>query len=299
MKLENPIPPWLRIFAVSTAVLTWLLLLLGGIVHGTGSSLACPDWPTCYGTFFPEMKGGIFFEHSHRVVAATVGLFTIILALAFWRKKIPRLTRLAFFAVSLVILQGVLGGITVIYRLPPAVSTAHLALSMIYFALMVWIAGLTFSTHPKVSISTKLSPFLFVTAAVVYLQIVLGGLIRHLGAGLACYDIPFCHGSLWPPEAGLLLKLHMMHRIFAIIVALVVWGCSWRVIRSGANNRFLKVLCLTASSLIVLQIALGLFSITTALGLVPVTAHLGVGALLWITVVMMNFVKKNPDLQVS
>src|SRR3954453_22596452 len=68
-------------FAVATAVATYLLILIGGLVHGTGSSLACPDWPTCYGTFFPKMEGGVLVEHSHRLAAGTVGVLTLVLAL--------------------------------------------------------------------------------------------------------------------------------------------------------------------------------------------------------------------------
>src|SRR5215212_11920442 len=67
-------------FAVTTTVATFLLILIGGLVHGTGSSLACPDWPTCYGTFFPKMEGGVLVEHSHRLAAGTVGISTLLLA---------------------------------------------------------------------------------------------------------------------------------------------------------------------------------------------------------------------------
>ncbi|MEW6778232.1 MAG: COX15/CtaA family protein, partial [Bdellovibrionota bacterium] len=126
-----------RVLATTTACLTFFLLLVGGIVHGTGSSLACPDWPTCYGTFFPEMKGGVFFEHSHRLVASLVGLLTIgIVVMVHRQRREKRLRRLSWAALGLVIFQGILGGITVIYKLPAAVSSAHLATSMIFFSLL-------------------------------------------------------------------------------------------------------------------------------------------------------------------
>src|SRR3954447_15854474 len=72
--------PWIHRFAVATAAATYLLILIGGLVHGTGSSLACPDWPTCYGTFMPKMEGGVLVEHSHRLAAGTVVLLTLVLA---------------------------------------------------------------------------------------------------------------------------------------------------------------------------------------------------------------------------
>src|SRR6187431_1520976 len=67
-------------FAVGTAVATFLLILIGGLVHGTGSSLACPDWPTCYGSLMPKMEGGVLVEHSHRLAAGTVVIMTLVLA---------------------------------------------------------------------------------------------------------------------------------------------------------------------------------------------------------------------------
>src|SRR3954454_5266341 len=98
--------------AVATAAATFLLILLGGIVHGTGSSLACPDWPTCYGSLMPEMKGGVAVEHSHRLAAGAVSLLTIGLAalLTRYRRQRPLLNRVGWVAVGLVLFQATLGG---------------------------------------------------------------------------------------------------------------------------------------------------------------------------------------------
>ncbi|HEX5033130.1 MAG TPA: COX15/CtaA family protein, partial [bacterium] len=260
-------------FAVATAVLTWLLILVGGIVHGTGSSLACPDWPTCYGSFFPEMKGGIFFEHSHRLVAATVGLLTIVLCILLLRQKDRGLRKAGFLAVGLVIFQGLLGGLTVIYRLPTAVSTAHLATSMLFLLLLVYIAFRALGLRLPEAALGKAKPWVLGTLALVYFQIVLGGLVRHTGAGLACLDIPLCQGSLWPAGAPPILQVHMLHRLSGIVVGLAVFATTWRVARLDSKLRLLAGL---ATLLVLVQIGLGLWSVHSALGLFPVTAHLGV-----------------------
>src|SRR5207248_11298055 len=110
-------------FAVATAVATYLLILIGGLVHGTGSSLACPDWPTCYGTFMPRMEGGVLVEHSHRLAAGTVVILTLVLAGALtWAGRrdavARRLRPFGWLAVGLVFAQALLGGITVLLRLP-------------------------------------------------------------------------------------------------------------------------------------------------------------------------------------
>src|SRR5712675_2496341 len=102
-------------FAIATAAATFLLILIGGLVHGTGSSLACPDWPTCYGTLMPKMEGGVLVEHSHRLAAGTVIILTLALALALSFARAPQQKALrpyGWLAFGLVIFQAVLGGVT-------------------------------------------------------------------------------------------------------------------------------------------------------------------------------------------
>ena len=158
---------WTHRFAIFTACATFVLLLIGGIVHGTGSSLACPDWPLCFGQFFPEMKGNVFFEHGHRLFASLVGVLTVILCgLCFgvvekgqrWGR------RLGLLAVGLVIFQGVLGGLTVIYKLPTLISLAHLCTSMLFFALVLSIACLSRRSTERIAVSRSAYRMLAATA---------------------------------------------------------------------------------------------------------------------------------------
>src|SRR5437868_10633427 len=108
-------------FAIALAVATYLLVLIGGLVHGTGSSLACPDWPTCYGSLMPKMEGGVLVEHSHRLAAGTVVILTLALATMLSLSRAASLRPLRPFgwlAFGLVVVQALLGGITVMLRLP-------------------------------------------------------------------------------------------------------------------------------------------------------------------------------------
>src|SRR5215475_3244373 len=101
-------------FAIATVVATYLLILIGGLVHGTGSSLACPDWPTCYGSLMPKMEGGVMVEHGHRLAAATVVVLTLALALLLTFRATPvqrRLRPWGWLAVALVAVQALLGGL--------------------------------------------------------------------------------------------------------------------------------------------------------------------------------------------
>src|SRR6478735_6695 len=113
-------------FAVLLAVSTLFLVIAGASVTSNQAGLSVPDWPLSYGQVMPEMKGGVFYEHGHRMIASAVGFLTVIFAIWLWRAE-PRawVRRLGLVAVAGVILQGVLGGLTVLYLLPKAVSISH------------------------------------------------------------------------------------------------------------------------------------------------------------------------------
>ncbi len=277
---------WTHRFAIFTACATFTLLLIGGIVHGTGSSLACPDWPLCFGQFFPEMKGNVFFEHGHRLFASLVGVLTVALC-GFGYQSMKsggrRLFQLCLLALGLVIFQGVLGGLTVIYKLPTLISLAHLCTSMLFFALVLTIACLSRPDPSRGEVSRGAYRFLAATAVLCYLQITLGGLVRHTGAGLACLEIPFCKGGLLPLGEHPTVVIQALHRLTAILLGLAIVGTTLMLPPLRGFSRFIK---LALPLLVVVQIALGLESVRSYLGLYQVTTHLGVGALLWALLVV-------------
>src|SRR6266550_9220025 len=126
----DAIPKWLRRFTKLVAASTLFLIFAGAMVTSTGSGLAVPDWPLSYGKVFPPMIGGIFYEHGHRMIAATVGFLTVVQAIWLQRRERKRFVRaLGWCAVGTVIAQGLLGGLTVLLLLPPAVSIAHASLA--------------------------------------------------------------------------------------------------------------------------------------------------------------------------
>src|SRR6185503_17674650 len=190
-------------FAVATAGATFVLLFLGGLVTSTGSALAVPDWPLSFGQVFTPMVGGVVFEHGHRLAAAVVGCLTVVLAL--WtvvgdaRASVRVLGLLALLAV---LLQGILGGITVLYKLPLAVSVTHACLAQIFFCSTVALAIVTspawFAPRPRRS-PAALSVLAGLTTGAVLGQLVLGALMRHMQAGLAIPDFPLAFGRFVPP----------------------------------------------------------------------------------------------------
>lgn len=281
-----------RIVATLLCCLTFCLILLGGIVHSSGSSLACPDWPLCYGQFFPDMVGGVAIEHSHRLLASLIGILTIVLAILGTRQADRQLERLSFAALFLVIVQGVFGGITVLYQLPTAISTAHLSIAMIFFSLVLWMTLKSYPVMSRDSTALRARPWIVMMTLLIYGQIILGALVRHTGASVACPDLPFCYGMIWPIGLHPAAQLHMLHRWSAILVTLVILSTCFFVLQQSPQASRLRFFALNAVLLVFLQIALGSASVWTQMNMAVVTAHLAGGVLLLASAVTMCFLTR-------
>lgn len=283
------------LFSLFTSISTLFLLLVGGTVNPTGSSLACPDWPTCHGTFFPKMVGGVFYEHSHRLVATTVGALVVILTLWIWRKYKDQflLRALSLSALILVIFQGILGGMTVLLKLPPAISIAHLGISMVFFCLMITIsfqlkqqnkvAKLNMTAGANISNVSVYGHrgWVLMATFLIYGQILLGAFVRHLHAGRICgTEFPLCSGMIWPPDA--LGRLHMFHRFFAFVLMAFLCWVSFKVVKYAKQNKlkFSKVMGLHLPLLTLIQIFLGIMTVATNIKMHPAATHLAMGAML-------------------
>jgi len=178
---------WLHRYAVFTACSTFCLIVAGALVTSNDAGLAVPDWPLSYGSLTPPWVGNIRYEHGHRVVAAFVGVLTVILSLWLWRREPRRwVRRLGFAALGAVIAQGLLGGITVLFFLPTVISVSHACLAQVFFCLMVVIALVTGSswTDAPASARDPLPSVYGWTAAAIFLQLTMGAALRHKGLGL-------------------------------------------------------------------------------------------------------------------
>ncbi|MDZ7778585.1 MAG: COX15/CtaA family protein [Gemmatimonadota bacterium] len=284
---ERPLHP--RAFAV-TVFWTLALLFLGSIVHATESSLACPDWPTCFGSMVPEMTGGVFWEHLHRLVA---GGLVLMFGLATWlaRREAtdrPWMFRTGMAGLGLLLVQSVFGGITVIYELPSLVSTTHLALAFAFVALATVLTSST-AWRPRTraanpEVARRLRNLAGASAGLVFAQSVTGGLVRHLDAGMSCPDAPLCLGQVVPPLVNPLITVHFGHRVLgfltaAAVVALAVWAS--RVDLPPRLRRWTTF----AAWLVVAQVLLGFASVLTVLAVVPVSFHTLVAATLIVVLV--------------
>jgi heme A synthase len=264
-----------RAFSI-TVVWTLALLYLGSVVHATESSLACPDWPTCFGSMVPEMSGGVFWEHLHRLVAG--GLVLIFSAAVYlsWRPEADRrwIRKAGVAGILLLLVQSVFGGLTVIFLLPDAVSTTHLALAFVFLGLATVLAVATSPGWGSGAAGTA-GPVrrLAVTAALLtFAQSVLGALVRHTDSGLVCPDVPMCLGRWVPPLGSSQIAIHFFHRLTAVfLVALVVWLTVVVVRRVGPG--LMRKLAWGVSAVVLAQFVLGLLSVTMRLAVTPVSLH--------------------------
>ncbi len=270
---------WLRGFTKLVAASTLFLIFAGAMVTSTGSGLAVPDWPLSYGRFFPPMVGGIFYEHGHRMIAATVGMLTVIQAIWLQRRARKRILRvLGWTAVGAVIAQGLLGGLTVLFLLPPAISIAHAGLAEIFLCVNVSIALIASRWYNDAQAMEKGdAPIAGTTALVglVYAQILVGALMRHLHAGLAMPTFPL---PLFPASTSLAVMVNFAHRVGAMLVAIVLIGIFIRVLRFDSKHPLRQVATLLLM-VVPAQILLGAYTIWSGKQPVITSLHVVTGAL--------------------
>jgi cytochrome c oxidase assembly protein subunit 15 len=282
--------PWRHRFALVTVGATLLLIFVGGLVTSTGSALAVPDWPLSYGMLMPPMVGGIVFEHGHRMVAAIVGLLTLLLA--FWTSFSEArrgVRRLAWAALATVVAQGLLGGLTVLFLLPTAVSVAHACLAQTFFGLMIALAYATsrewIDAGAPAPDLTHVRRTALAATGIVWAQLLVGAIMRHSGAGLAIPDFPLAFGRLAPPSWSAAIAIHFTHRLgaLAVLAALALLLAAAR--RSGVRR--LRGTATLALLLGVLQGGLGAATVLSGKAVLPTTAHVATGAailgLCWFT----------------
>ena len=283
-------------FAAFTACGTLLLVLAGGLVTSTGSSLSVPDWPLSFGQVFPKMEGGVFYEHGHRMIAATVGLLVSVL-MVWLLKSEPRrwVRRLGVAAFLAVVAQGVLGGITVLFKLPLLISMGHACLGQAFFCMTVTLALATSREWTERTVAQRseaqvpgLRAMGAVTTAFIFLQLILGALVRHTGAGLSIPDFPLAFGRVVPPVLEGPILIAYLHRLGALAVTIYVSWLVARILRCHRDEPGLTRPALALAFLLVVQIALGGATVLMQLAVLPATAHVVTGAMVLATSLLIT-----------
>jgi cytochrome c oxidase assembly protein subunit 15 len=270
--------PWLYWFAVLTALATLALIGIGGLVTSHEAGMSVPDWPTTKGYnmfLFPinQWLGGIFYEHSHRLLASLVGLMTTVLAVWLWLKDSrPWMPWLGVAAFLLVVAQGVLGGLRVTLHMD-SLGIYHATIAQLFFVLTCaialftsrWWQGLerrpparreenSADKHAVPEAGAPLRGLVLFTTILIFGQLIIAAAMRHQHAGLAISDFPLAHGKLWPdtgaeavarynaqrvsinaenPITAFQIELQMAHRGLALAILICVGVVAWRVRSSG------------------------------------------------------------------
>jgi cytochrome c oxidase assembly protein subunit 15 len=276
---------WLHRFAVFLALCTLCLIFVGGLVTSTDSGLAVPDWPLSYGMVFPPMVGGILYEHSHRLFAASIGILTIILTTWLLKSEPRRWVKvLGVLALVAVIGQGVLGGLTVLFLLPTAVSVSHAGTAQLFLCIVVTIAVATSrrwqeeNPHIEETAVPSLKTLSLATTFLIYCQVILGALMRHTASGLAIPDFPLSFGRLVPDHFTRQIEANYSHRVGALVVTLFIFWIVVRVVRLHSAEKLLLRPTLVLLFALILQIFLAAETVWTSRGVIPTTLHVAGGA---------------------
>ncbi|PYL28283.1 MAG: cytochrome oxidase biogenesis protein CtaA [Verrucomicrobia bacterium] len=308
---------WLNRFAWFTAVASLLLICSGGMVTSKGVGLAVPDWPTTFGYnmfLFPVSKwiGGVLFEHTHRLIASTVGFLTIILAIWLWRTEDRHAVRmLGLIAVAGVILQGILGGLRVT-MLKDQIGIFHACLAQAFLGLIVLIAITTTNFWRSLGVNLtgltgqvsqpllRIKMMAIATTIAIYGQLALGATMRHQHKDLAILDFPTANGA-WIPDtsATALAKvnawrdaralsdvdafqiwLQMAHRFLAALIGIAVIAFCVRVWKDAHAIAALRRLSILWVLLFLLQFTLGAWTIWSDKAADVATSHVAVGAIM-------------------
>ena len=300
--------PWLNRFIWSLAALTLFLISSGGMVTSKGVGLAVPDWPTTFGYnmfLFPvsQWVGGIFFEHTHRLIASSVGFLTIILAVWLWRAESRKWVRvLGFVALAAVIVQGILGGLRVT-MLKDEIGIFHACLAQAFLALLVFIGVVrsrAWSMAPGVHATAAPVWLAVATTALIFVQLALGATMRHQHRDLSILDFPLAYGEVIPDTSAERLTaintwrdaqalsnvdashiwLQMAHRFGAVFVLTGVLWYALALRRTAAPVRALITLSSLWVFFLAIQLTLGAWTIWSNKAADVATAHVAVGATL-------------------
>lgn len=285
----------LRILALVTAALAYALVVLGAVVRITGSGMGCGDhWPLCNGHLIPPLDDlPTVVEWSHRLAAAGVSVLVVALAaVALLRRREPQVSgaggplRPAVLALLLLVIQILLGAVTVWLELPPPVVTAHLATALGLLAAVL-VAGLRAGPPLGPPASASAGRATVAALGMAALVLLLGGLTASTNAGLACRGFPLCSGRLWPSTESGLAEIQWLHRLAAYALVLHLAGLPFRFRRRGESPRVQR-LAWVALGTALLQVAVAAVMVTWSLPPEWRALHAAVGTALWVALVWLG-----------
>ena len=283
--------------SLSALVTVLLLIAMGSIVRVTGNGLGCPDWPLCYGRAIPPWTVAPWVEFSHRLLGAAASAQIAAMGVLAWRgyRREAWLFWPAAAAAGLLVVQIALGGLHVIFELPPQTGWIHTAVAMIIAGLVAVQVAVThpaarrMSAHAAAAITRDrgLPAAIAATALAAYLLLLTGSYVTRTGASLACPAFPYCGAEAYALAFPGLIAIQMLHRFTAFGVALTACLTLWRLVRAARRENAFRGATLALTILIAVQFGLGIGNVLLRLPMWSRTLHLLVAAMLWAGLVIL------------
>lgn len=289
--LSRPIRvlPWFRGLTLVTALSVFALIVVGGVVRVTGSGLGCPDWPLCHGSILPPLESHAIIEYTHRLLASLlVGPLVVATFLVAWLsyRRQRWLVVPATVALILLLVQALLGGVTVVNELPGEVVAAHFALGEALLACLILVSvvankgSLKSPAGPTVGGRQDRFPFLMLAAGIgIYILLLSGSYVTITGATGACLDWPLCQGDVFPEHR--LQATHMGHRLLAAIIGVFVIYALHRGIRQRDRHPEIRFLAMTIAALFLAQMIVGAGTVWLNFSVEFRALHLAIATAVW------------------
>jgi protoheme IX farnesyltransferase len=277
-----------RVLSVATAVVTYALVVLGGVVRVSGSGLGCPDWPLCHGRLLPPLNLHAIIEYSHRTTASLTSalvVLTALVAVVAWRKRrdimIP-----ATLALGLLIVQVVLGAITVRLELPPMIVLAHLATAMALLGAVCITAVAALLPAPGGPVDPVARRRMLLAAGGTYLLIISGSLVVGSGASGSCDAWPLCGGGFSLAFDGL-PAIQLLHRGIAAVIGLLIIVSLVSVLARHRRQPAVRATVALTLAALAFQVAVGAAVVTLRLPAALRGLHLALASAVWAGTVVL------------
>jgi protoheme IX farnesyltransferase len=251
--------------------------------------LGCPDWPLCHGQLLPPLRIDAILEYSHRIAASLASPLVLATAVAAWarHRAHPWILRPALLSVGLLIVQVLLGAVTVLLETPDWIVAIHLAVALLILALQTAVTAAAFGGGGAGAMRSPAHPLAREAASAalsVFVLLVSGGLVAGSGATAACGGFPLCDGRLWPADA--LGRIQMVHRALAVVAAFLLIKLAWKVWRAPSISPSLRIASTLAGLLVLLQAAIGALNVLRGFPPLLSGLHIATAGAVWSLAVM-------------